>query len=197
MSELITQYTPYIFAVIAAIAVFAAGHFAGSSSAVTAKPADPGADVGLTATPAKIVEPAKVAENTKPLVQVPGEVLPVLAKNEGADKAGADATESLAHAPLADIQAAVNKATNEQQQAPALTGVDAEVAKTHDALDKIGLYGPARLQLVAAVRAGQVTADDVARSHPVQQEAKVPFGAIGLPSQDTTVATSAAPGQAE
>lgn len=195
MLELITQYGPYLFLVLAAFFLFAAGHHVGSSTAATSAPA------AITAT--TVAPAATVLSNVGEDGRVELSLVPIESKKEDVAKSADPAadvglvgtpskhpdaldsilpTKELVSAPLADIQAAISAAP-------------AEVSKAHDALDKIGVYGPARMQLIAGVRLGQVTADDIVRSHPVPQEAKVPFGATGLPSQDTSVATSEAPVQ--
>lgn len=79
-------------------------------------------------------------------------------------------TKVLASAPLADIQAVIAASPAVVSDASPVTKLDTEVAKAHDALDKAGVFGPNRLIAIAAVRAGQVTGDDVARANPVIQE---------------------------
>lgn len=148
MQELITQYGPYIFVVLAAFFLFAAGHHVGANTAATAKP-----DLKVVpAEPSKTEDIKSACACVLPLAKVPDNLDNIL--------------------PAAPV-AVENPVPVPDAPKPATTGgIDAEVAKAHDALDKAGVFGPNRLVAIAAVRAGQVTGDDIARAHPVAQTPK-------------------------
>ena len=214
MTELLTQYGPYVFVVLAAFFLFAAGHHVGSNTAATAK-IDPPAP--------KLVSPVVVQEhidkiiaeqqdqanaNPKTLATIPlphdksaseiaglpksspekQDVAPVDEKATAelvkivADQAehsvlggagsvvGGESSGVVQAPPTIAKKAPAETPAETSAKEPAKTGIDAEVAKAHDALDKAGVFGPNRLIAIAAVRAGQVTGDDVARAHPMVEK---------------------------
>ena len=212
MTELLTQYGPYVFVVLAAFFLFAAGHHVGSNTAATAK-IDPPAPklVSLVAAQEridKIVSEKQVQANANPKLlmlpddksasEIAGKLSPTIvtlppaepvdlqpAIQAGESKltqpvtsdhaehsvlggAGSVVSEEKPEAVAVPAPVVAEKAPAETAaKEPEKTGIDAEVAKAHDALDKAGVFGPNRLIAIAAVRAGQVTGDDVARAHPV------------------------------
>lgn len=227
MFEQISQYFPLIVLGLIAIAGFAMGHYAGTSSVKSGPAADPAADVGLVGNQAE----AKKEENvpkveqsesnpTKKLADElvakdPENALKVHEALTGALEDAGHLASNPKEAPNADALDAILPAKQEvigehailemvnpaPEQSRAGQGVvseqtdsiakqeagmplppvsskiasaltsptEIEVSKAHDALDKAGVFGPNRLIAIAAVRAGQVTGDDVARAHPVAQ----------------------------
>lgn len=181
MLELITQYGPYAFIALVAVFLYAAGHHVGSATAAALVPetiktaeADAPKDTVLN----KIGQDGKVELELVPLA--PKTINDVKSADPAADNLdkilpahiGVDVppkTVSAEAIASAQTKVADDITIAEYKKLTKPAGVDAEVAKAHDALDKAGVFGPNRLIAIAAVRAGQVTGEDVARAHPAVQ----------------------------